>query len=290
LIRQLKLTDSRIDNNQPFLVYSFPSVSHSTQTINLPNQSKPTSTMPRPSRPRSLATGVRVSGPFGELVVNPNGHKRRVRARISGVVVGDVGENKYKVRFENDKEIDCASSSLRIESHDLGVPLSEAQTLLAQAEEHDHALLADDEEEEDEGLGDLLAAVEQEGLVEDGNIETDPFEDMFGHQDEFLQNLNGSWVPSPDNVLWNSNNTTSGSVSNAVADAVVAAANSVASSNNTNSLSASPTIQATTIAPPSVYNPGLNTSGDADITRAVDGSGDQHAIKLRFWKQKIKNL
>jgi hypothetical protein len=68
--------------------------------------------MPRPSRPRSLATGVRVSGPFGELVANPNGHKRRVRSRICGVVVGAVGENKYKVRFENDKEIDCVSSSL----------------------------------------------------------------------------------------------------------------------------------------------------------------------------------
>jgi hypothetical protein len=90
--------------------------------------------MPRPSRPRSLATGVRVSGPFGELVANPNGHKRRVRSRICGVVVGTVGENKYKVRFENNKEIHCVSSSLRIESHCLGVPLSEAQTLLGQAE------------------------------------------------------------------------------------------------------------------------------------------------------------
>jgi hypothetical protein len=45
-------------------------------------------------------------------VANPNGHKRRVRSRICGVVVGAVGENKYKVRFENDKEIHCVSSSL----------------------------------------------------------------------------------------------------------------------------------------------------------------------------------
>jgi hypothetical protein len=147
--------------------------------------------MPRPSRPMSLATGVRVSGPFGELVANPNGHTHRVRSRICGVVVGAAGENKYKVRFENDKEIYCVSSSLRIESHDLGIPLSEAQMLLAQAEEHDHALLDDDDEEEDEGLGDLLVAVEQEGLAEDGNIETDPFEYFFGHQDKFMQNLNG---------------------------------------------------------------------------------------------------
>jgi hypothetical protein len=46
--------------------------------------------------------------------------------------------------------------------------------------------------------------VEQEGLAEYGNIETDTFEDLFGHQDEFLQNLNESRVPSPDDVLWNS--------------------------------------------------------------------------------------
>jgi hypothetical protein len=168
LIKQLKLTDSRINNNQPFLVYSFPSVSHSTETIDLPNQSKQTATMPHPSRPRSLATGVRVSGPFGELVANLNGHTRRVRSRICGGVVGDVGENKYNVSFENDKEIHCVFSSLRIESHCLGVPLSEAQMLLGESEEHDHVLLDDDDEEEGEGLGYILAAVEQEGLAEDG--------------------------------------------------------------------------------------------------------------------------
>jgi hypothetical protein len=113
---------------------------------------------------------------------------------------------------------------------------------------------------------------------------------LFGHQDEFLQNLNGSRAPSPAIFLWTSNNTTSESVSNAVADAIAAAANAVDASNNTNSLSASPTVQATTITPPSVENPGLNTAGDADITGMGDGSGDQHAIKLRFSKQKIKNL
>jgi hypothetical protein len=64
----------------------------------------------------------------------------------------------------------------------------------------------------------------------------------------------------------------------------------VAPSNNTNYQAASPIVQATTIPPPSVENPGLNTAGDADITGTGDGSGDQHAMKLKFWKQKIKNL
>jgi hypothetical protein len=79
-----------------------------------------------------------------------------------------------------------------------------------------------------------LAAVEQEGFAEEGNIETDPFEYLFGHQDNFLQIPNGSRAPSPANVLWTSNTTASGSVSKAVA----AAANAVAASNNTNSQTA----------------------------------------------------
>jgi hypothetical protein len=82
--------------------------------ITLPKQSRPTANMPHPSHPKSLTTGVRVSGPFGELVANPNGHKHRVRSQICGVVIGAFGEIKFKVRFENDKEIDCVSSSLRI--------------------------------------------------------------------------------------------------------------------------------------------------------------------------------
>jgi hypothetical protein len=89
-------------------------------------------------------------------------------------------------------------------------------------------------------------------------------------------------VKGQDNVLWNSNNTTSDSVRNAVADAVADAANAVAAPNNNNSLAASPTVEATTITPPSVENPGLNKAGDVDIAGTGDGSGDQHAIKLRF--------
>jgi hypothetical protein len=56
------------------------------------------------SPPKSLSTGVRVSGPFGELGENIRGHKSRVRQRIFGVVVRAAGEHKYKVRFENGTE------------------------------------------------------------------------------------------------------------------------------------------------------------------------------------------
>jgi hypothetical protein len=89
-------------------------------------------------------------------------------------------------------------------------------------------------------------------------------EDLFGHQDDFLQNLNGSRAPSPANILWTSNTTTSDSVSNAA----TAAANAVAASKNTNSQAASPAVQTTIIPPPydnTIENRGLKTAGDGDI-------------------------
>jgi hypothetical protein len=89
------------------------------------------------SRPKSLSTGIRVSGPFGELGGNPRGHKRRVRQRIFGVVVCAAGEHKYNVRFENDTEQVCFSTSLRVESHDIGVNLEEVMPSLPMAQQEE---------------------------------------------------------------------------------------------------------------------------------------------------------
>jgi hypothetical protein len=75
------------------------------------------------SRPRSLSTGFSVSGLYEELVANPRGLKRRLRQRMFGVVVCAAGEHNYKVRFENDLEKVFFLTSLRVESHNLGVPL-----------------------------------------------------------------------------------------------------------------------------------------------------------------------
>jgi hypothetical protein len=88
-------------------------------------------------RSRVLSSGARVSGPYGELVANPRGLKRRVRQRIFGVVVCAAGEHKYKVRFENDLEKVCFSTSLRVESHDLSVPLIESLPLLSAAQQEE---------------------------------------------------------------------------------------------------------------------------------------------------------
>jgi hypothetical protein len=111
-------------------------------------------------RSRSLSSGVRVLGRYGELVANPRGLKRRVRQRLFGVVVCAAGEHTYKVRFENDLEKVCFSTSLRVESHVLGVPLIESLPLLPAAQQEEAQGGAEDaddeEEEEDNDFWDML--------------------------------------------------------------------------------------------------------------------------------------
>jgi hypothetical protein len=88
-------------------------------------------------RSRSLSSGVRVLGRYGELVANPRGLKRRVRQRLFGVIVCAAGEHKYHVKFENDLEKVSFSTSLRVESHVIGVPLIESLPLLPAAQEEE---------------------------------------------------------------------------------------------------------------------------------------------------------
>jgi hypothetical protein len=160
----------------------------------LQQEQENSSIMSTSSKSRSLSTGVRVSGPYGELVVNPRGLKQRVRHRIFGVVVCAAGEHKYKVRFENDLEKVCFSTSLRVESRDLGVPLIESLSLLSAAHQEETqggAEDADDKEEEEEeeeenDFRDMLAGIEDGALPTDCNIEADEYVDLFGHQHEFL--------------------------------------------------------------------------------------------------------
>jgi hypothetical protein len=123
-------------------------------------------------------------------VANPRSLKRCVRQRLIGVVVCAAGEHKYKVRFENDLEKVCFSTSLRVESHILGVPLIESLPLLPVAQQEETqggAEDADDEEEEEENnCRDMLTGIEDGALPTDCNIEADEYEDLFGHQHQFL--------------------------------------------------------------------------------------------------------
>jgi hypothetical protein len=123
-------------------------------------------------------------------VANPRGLKRRVRHRLFGVVVCAAREHKYKVRFENDLEKVCFSTSLRVEIHVLGVPLIESLHLLPVAQQEEAqggAEDADDKEEEEENdFRDMLAGIEDGALPTYCNIEADEYEDLSGHQHQFL--------------------------------------------------------------------------------------------------------
>jgi hypothetical protein len=138
-------------------------------------------------------------------VENPGGQKRRVRQRIFGIVVCAAGEHKYSIRFENNTEQVCFSTSLRVESHDIGIPLEEVMPCLPTAEQEKAQVGVEyAEEEEENNFLDILAGVDDDALSSDCNIENDQYDDLFGHQEEFLQNLRGGsrTSHSPTNTIW----------------------------------------------------------------------------------------
>jgi hypothetical protein len=209
-----------------------------------------------------------------------------VRQRSFGVVVCVAGEHKYKVRFENDLEKVCFSISLRVESHELGVPLMDSLHLLPAAQQEEAqggAEDADDEEEEEENdFRDMLAGIEDGALPTDCNIEADESKYLFGHQHEFLENLSGR-SSSPTNNLWFDTPTAEVATAAAAVDAA-AAIGTIAPSRSDPSPIATAAATAATDAGP-VENPGINTGGGADAT-----DGASHVQKLRHWKQKIKEM
>jgi hypothetical protein len=206
---------------------------------------------------------------------NPRGHKRRVRQRIFGVVVCAAGEHKYNVRFENDTEQVCFSTSLRIESHDIGFPLEEVMTSLPMAQqEKSQGGVEDAEEEEENEFLDIFAGVDDDALPADCNIENDQYDDIFGHQEEFLQNLRGRRC-SPTNNLWlntpAANSATAASV--IAATVAAAAANTNTTTTTTEEDAAVPADDADEDYSTTVENPGLNTGGDT-------AEGVSHVKKL----------
>jgi hypothetical protein len=94
--------------------------------------------------------------------------------------------HKYNVRFENDTEQVCFSSSLRVESRDIGVPLEEVMPSLPMAQQEEaQGVVEDAEKEEENDFLDILAGVDDDALPADCNIENDQYEDLFGHQEDF---------------------------------------------------------------------------------------------------------
>ena len=71
-----------------------------------------------------ISPGCRVEGPHGELVPNPRGHTRRVKARVVGTVVEAAGEHKWTVLFDyNGLAKTVTSKSLKVVEVGVGLPL-----------------------------------------------------------------------------------------------------------------------------------------------------------------------
>ena len=73
-----------------------------------------------------ITLGTRVSGKYGDLIPNLKGDTLRwLRAWTLGNVTKSVGNNQYKVTFDNSIVKELHSSSLRIEESNLGIPIEE---------------------------------------------------------------------------------------------------------------------------------------------------------------------
>ena len=71
----------------------------------------------RPSaRVKRIAIHTRVSGKFGDYLDDPDGGRRRKRARIFGTVIEAIDAKKYRFLFDNNETLECYSNSLKVES------------------------------------------------------------------------------------------------------------------------------------------------------------------------------
>jgi hypothetical protein len=119
----------------------------------------------------------------------------------------------------------CFSTYLRVESHDIGVPLEEVMPSLPMAQQEEaQDSIEDAEEEEDNDSIDILAGVDDDALPAYCNIENDQYDDLFGHQEEYLENLRGRSI-SPTNNLWLNTPAANSAAAATVVTATVAANN-----------------------------------------------------------------
>ena len=78
------------------------------------------------ARENIITVGCRVKGAHGEFLPNPKGHRRRIRAVITGKVVKSVGYGCWAVRWDRDgTEKDCKSRSLKVIHDQEGIPVNE---------------------------------------------------------------------------------------------------------------------------------------------------------------------
>ncbi len=82
-----------------------------------------------------MATGARVSGPFGDFSANPDPNKRRSKwQRIQGIVAGACGPRKYTVQFDCSQTLECFSNTLCLESSVASLPPPDLHHATSQVE------------------------------------------------------------------------------------------------------------------------------------------------------------
>lgn len=78
-----------------------------------------------------IHVGCRVQGPYGQLLPNPKGSKRRVRSRSYGTVMRALHQQKWEIMYDFDGARKPASSKqLTIVPDDAGVPAHELSGVL----------------------------------------------------------------------------------------------------------------------------------------------------------------
>jgi hypothetical protein len=143
---------------------------------------------------------------------------------------------------------------------------------------------AEEEEEEENDFLDILAGVDDDALPSVCNIENDQCDDLFGHQEDFLQNLRGGSRTSriPTNNLW-LNTPAANDAAAATVVAATVAATATTTTTTTEEDAAVPADDAEEDYSTTAENPGLNAGGGmAELVI--------HAKKLQHWKQKIEEM
>ena len=144
-----------------------------------------------------IHVGCRVQGPYGPLLPNPNGNKRRVRFRSYGTVLRAIDQQKWEVMYDFDGARKPASSKqLTIVPHDTGVPAHELSVVLEPTTDpsnYDDVVESEDMEEADIVTDELVAAEDEtdEAAADEANTNSTPNNDFCFTQEDFLEAQSG---------------------------------------------------------------------------------------------------
>jgi hypothetical protein len=83
---------------------------------------------------KMIIVGSRVLAKVGNLIPNPHRFNfRQIRERVFNNVANSVGDNRYKIKFDDSTTKEVHSNSLQIEDSSSGIPLSEVIATVVEA-------------------------------------------------------------------------------------------------------------------------------------------------------------